>query len=347
VSRATDAAPPAPVAPVAPVADGRPVLSAWQQPVWKSLCGALDADRLGHALLLTGPPLIGKAGLAEALAWRLLCNAPAADGLACGRCRNCALLAAGNHPDRRRVTLLERDDGRLKSEIGVDQIRELSAWFALTPQLGRAQVALIEPADRLNASSANALLKTLEEPMPARYLVLISARPQRLPATIRSRCQHLPLQSPAPEVARAALVEAGLPAEQLDEALAAADGHPGLARQYLQDGSLALRAEVRDALAALAAGRVRAASLAATWAGDRTELRLRLAADCVREFGRKRAAKVTDPSSLTGLGDFPKLAVWFDRANRVREQLAAPLRHELLLAELLAEWRAAFVRPGR
>jgi DNA polymerase III subunit delta' len=322
-------------------------LASWQQPVWDNLSAALDRAQLGHALLLAGPALLGKRGIADALAQRLLCIEPGSDGFACGRCRACALLAAGTHPDLREVGLLEREDGRLKTEVGVDQMRELSAWFALTPQLGRAQVAVIEPADVLNTSSANALLKTLEEPMPQRFMVLVSARPHRLPATIRSRCQRLDFRLPGPGQARQALLDAGVPEALAGPALAAADGHPGLAQQYLADGSLELRAEVRDALAALADGRARAATLAPRWAKDRPELRLKLAADCVREFGRKRAARATDAAGLTALGDFPKLAAWFDRANRVREQLAAPLRHELLLAELLAEWRAAFGRSSR
>lgn len=322
-------------------------LASWQQPVWDNLHGALVAGRLGHALLIAGSARLGKRALAERLAARLLCATPGTDGFACGQCRSCQLLAAGSHPDRRAVGLLERDDGKLKTEIGVEQMRELGGWFALTPQLGHAQVALIEPADLLNASAANALLKTLEEPLPERYLVLVSARPHRLPATIRSRCQRLDLRVPAASEARAALDAAGIGAAQAEEALAAADGHPGLALRYIEDGSLPLRREVRDELAALADGRLRAAQLAPRWAQDRPALRLQLAAECVREFGRKRAAVATTPAGLTALGDFPKLAAWFDRANRVREQLAAPLRHELLLAELLADWGAAFGRSGR
>jgi DNA polymerase III subunit delta' len=322
-------------------------LPPWQQAVWENLAGALAAGRLGHALLIAGPALLGKRALAERLAARLLCATPGPDAFACGQCRACTLLAAGNHPDRRAVGLLERDDGRLKTEIGVEQMRELAGWFALTPQLGRAQVAVIEPADLLNASAANALLKTLEEPLPERYLILVSARPQRLPATIRSRTQRLDLRLPTAAVARAALQTAGVAAAQADEALAASDGHPGLALQYLGDGSLALRREIRDELAALADGRLRAAQAAPRWAADRPALRLQIAAECVRDFGRKRAAVASTPAGLTALGDFPKLAAWFDQANRVREQLAAPLRHELMLAELLADWGAAFGRPGR
>jgi DNA polymerase III subunit delta' len=320
-------------------------LMPWQQPVWRNLRAALGEGRLGHALLLTGPALLGKRMLAEQLAARLLCTAPDEVEFACGHCRACTLRAAGTHPDLTVVTLLERDDGRLKTEIGVEQIRELGAWFALTPQLGRAQVALLDPADQLNAAAANALLKTLEEPMPERYLVLVAAHPQRLPATVRSRCQHLQLRVPAHDDALSAVQAGAGGSADAAEALAAAEGHPGLALQYLSDATLALRRSVRDDLAALADGRVRAASIAPRWAQDRLELRLRLAAECVREFGRKRAGRAAEPSGLTALGDFPKLALWFDRANRLRVQLAAPLRHELLLAELLAEWRDAFDKP--
>jgi DNA polymerase III subunit delta' len=322
-------------------------LQPWQQRVWRNLRAALGEGRLGHALLIAGPALLGKRALADALAARLLCTAPDDIEFACGHCRACTLRMAGNHPDLRDVTLLERDDGRLKTEIGVDQIRELSGWFALTPQLGRAQVALLDPADQLNAAAGNALLKTLEEPQPERFLILVASRPQRLPATIRSRCQRLQLRLPPQAEAEAAMRAAGAAPAEVAEALAAADGHPVLALHYLADASLDLRRSVRDDLSALADGRARAAVLAPRWAQDRLELRLRLAAECVREFGRKRAGRAAGPSGLTALGDFPKLALWFDRANRLREQLAAPLRHELLLAELLAEWRNAFEKPSR
>jgi DNA polymerase III subunit delta' len=322
-------------------------LQPWQHRVWRNLRGALGEGRLGHALLIAGPALLGKRALADTLSARLLCTAPADVEFACGHCRACTLRAVGNHPDLRGVGLLERDDGRLKTEIGVDQIRELSGWFALTPQLGRAQVAVLDPADQLNAAAGNALLKTLEEPLPERFLILIASRPQRLPATIRSRCQCLQLRLPTQPEAEAAVRAAGASQADAAEALAAAEGHPGIALQYLADASLDLRRSVRDDLAALADGRTRAAAVAPRWAQDRLELRLRLAAECVREFGRKRAGRAVEPSGLTALGDFPKLALWFDRANRLREQLAAPLRHELLLAELLAEWRNAFERPSR
>lgn len=313
--------------------------SPWQQRAWARIAGAHAADRLGHALLVCGPEALGKRALADALAALVLCREPA-DGHACGQCRACVLRIAGNHPDLRRVSLLERDDGKLKTEIGVEQMRELGAWFALTPQLGRAQVALIDPADALNTSSANALLKTLEEPAPGRYLVLVSARPLRLPATIRSRCQRIELKPPPADEASAWLAaRTGRPGGELQQALQAADGHPGIAERYLQDGALALRDEIRRDLGAVREGKEAAGAVAQRWIGDRVEQRLRFAAEWVRDIGRSECS-----SGLTPSGDFPKLAAWFDQANRLREQLSAPLKHELLLVELLLGWRAVWVR---
>ena len=156
----------------------------WQSAAFDNALSAHAEGRLGHALLLTGPELLGKRDVALALARRLLCATPAPDGFACGRCRPCQLFAAQTHGDYRLVSFEPNDKGdKLRTEITVEQIRRLGQWFALTPQLGGAQVALIAPADAMNTAAANALLKTLEEPASNRFLLLVSDRPGRLPAT--------------------------------------------------------------------------------------------------------------------------------------------------------------------
>lgn len=170
-------------------------MAPWEQPLWARLLEGVSKGRLAHGLLFCGPTDAGQAQLASSLADYLICAEPAADQ-ACGRCRSCHLRQAGTHPDLRRVGLLERDDGRLKTEIGVDQIRELGQWLNLTAQFGGNQVALIEPAERLNVSAANALLKTLEEPAENRFLLIVTDAIDRLPATVRSRCQRVELRLP-------------------------------------------------------------------------------------------------------------------------------------------------------
>lgn len=305
--------------------------AAWVAPHWRRLDESLQAGRLGHGLLFAGPGELGQTELAERLAARLLCEAPQ-DGEACGRCRSCHLRAAGTHPDLLRVGLLERDDGRLKTEIGVEQIRQLSQWFALTPQYGRALVALINPADLLNLAAANAVLKTLEEPADNRYLLLVASQPQRLPATVRSRCQKWLLQPPDRPAAQAWLQTQDVSAADAAEALEWSAGQPLAALELASGDGLALCREVAEQLDALAQGRAGPSEVAARWAADRPDQRLRAAVAEVARRGWTRRG-------LTAAGDFTKLAAWSRQADRARALLAAPLRHQLLLVELLQGWR--------
>ncbi|MFN3902443.1 DNA polymerase III subunit delta' [Rehaibacterium terrae] len=322
------------------------VLAPWQQRPLQTALAALMAGRLGHALLLGGAARLGKRAVADALAARLLCSTPGADGLACGHCRGCRLLAAGTHPDFLGIGLeVNEKTDKLRSEVTIDQVRRLSRQFALTPQLGGAQVAVLDPADALNTSACNALLKTLEEPMPGRYLLMVSAHPARLPATIRSRCQRLEFRIPGRDEARQWLLAAGHAATQVDAALEAAHGHPGLAADWLADGSLELRRSVRADLAALAAGKAGALDVAARWLADeRVELRLSFAADTARDLCGRLAGAVPmgEAAALTARADFTKLSAWFDAANRTRDLLRTTVRADLTLAGLLRDWRLAF-----
>lgn len=170
-----------------------PALLPWQvEPARKLLEGRAAWP---HALLLDGPRGIGKRILAMNLARSLLCEHAQVDGSACGDCPSCRYVSAGQHPDLRWVEpFLTEDDGTIKAldAIPVDAIRALTRWAQITSHRGRAKVALIVPAESMNPAAANALLKTLEEPPPETYLILIAHQPGRLPATIRSRCRRVP-----------------------------------------------------------------------------------------------------------------------------------------------------------
>lgn len=305
----------------------------WQQHAFERVLASHAEGRLGHGLLVCGPARLGKRALAEAIAARLLCRGAQPAEPACGRCRSCLLLAAGNHPDLHRVSFALNDKGEPRSVITVEQIRALSEKLALTPQLDGAIVSLIAPADALNVNAANALLKTLEEPQPGRYLLLLSDAPQRLSATIRSRCQRIELRPPSAEDARAWLLGLGLAAAEVDTALDAADGHPGEAHALLEEGGLALRAAVQAELDALALGRAGTVETAKAWLADRPAERLSHAAALARSEGRRLL--------VAGESDrFEALHSWFEQTNRLRAQLEVPLRHDLLLGELLAGWAA-------
>ncbi len=317
----------------------------WQQEVIDNALAAHAEGRLGHALLLVGPAHMGKERVAEALAKRLLCSSPGADALACGHCRSCQLFAAQTHGDFMLVGLEPNDKGdKLRSEITVDQIRRLGQWFSLTSRLGGAQVAIVTPADAMNVSASNALLKTLEEPAPNRFLLIVSSRPGRLPATIRSRCQRLEFRLPARIKAQQWLREQDFSEAEIDPALDAARGHPGQAAEWLAQGGMQLRRAVQADLEAVGKGRISPVELAQRWLGDEQgELRLRFAGDMALEAASHQlGATVSKPGGLTAPADFHKLSEWFDALNRTREQLRAPLRNDLVLAGLLRDWRTMF-----
>jgi DNA polymerase-3 subunit delta' len=309
----------------------------WQQRAYAHATDALDNGRMGHALLVCGPARLGKLAVAQRLAQRLLCRDRGADGEPCGRCRSCQLFVAGSHPDYSLVSFVSNKEGtRLRTEIVIEQIRELSGKLSLTPQYGGAQVAIIDPADAINHAACNALLKTLEEPQPGRFLWLVAADPTRLPATIRSRCQKLEFRLPAHDEALAWLRTQGHDAATAGEALDAARGHPGLAAAWLRDGGLALRREVATDLAQLARGQASPAATAQRWVADEhATLRLRFATDlALHEATGLSGARLTDP------GRTRRLAAWFDAANRTRALLRTTVRADLAIAEVLLAWQA-------
>ncbi len=299
----------------------------WQQRAYDQTVAALDAGRLGHGLLICGPAGLGKHALAMRLAIHVLGQGPDA----AARARSAQLIAAGTHPDLHVVSFIPNRTGdKLRTEIIIEQIREVSQKLALTPQYGVAQVVIIDPADAINRAACNALLKTLEEPSPGRYLWLLSAEPARLPATIRSRCQRLELKLPPRQEALDWLRTQGFAAAAAEEALDAARGHPGLAAQWLRDDGLALRRQVAADMEQLAAGRAGAVELASRWTGDEhADARLRHAADLVLA----QASGLTEPARLH------KLATWFDAANRTRDLLRTTVRADLAVTELLLAWR--------
>jgi DNA polymerase-3 subunit delta' len=310
----------------------------WQQRIYAQACAALDAGRLGHALLFAGPAQLGKRDVAARMAQRLLCERRQEDAEPCGQCRGCHLFAAGTHPDYQFVSFIPNKEGtRLRTEIIIEQIRDVSQRLSLTPQYGGAQVVIIDPAEAINHAASNALLKTLEEPVPGRYLWLVTAHPARLSATIRSRCQKLEFRLPPQDESLAWLKARGHLEAPAREALEAARDHPGLAHEWLQGAGLAIRREVAADLAKLARGEIAVADTAQRWSADENlELRLRHAADLVLA----EAGRLTDPARAS------RLAGWFDQANRVRDLLRTTVRADLAVVELLLAWRGAGVAGG-
>lgn len=194
---------------------------------------SVRAGRLPHALLLTGPPQIGKRTLALALAAAQIC---AADERPCGQCRACRLVAQGVHPDVRLVAADDSERGR-EGVLKIDQVRELQREAALAPMEARSKVFVLREVERANLPAANALLKTLEEPSAHVVLFLTSARPHALLPTVISRCQVLALRSlPRQQVTEALASHWGASRDHAELLARLAEGRLGWAVQRLADG---------------------------------------------------------------------------------------------------------------
>jgi DNA polymerase-3 subunit delta' len=305
----------------------------WHAVQWRDIDVLRQAGTLPHALLFTGAPDIGKFHFARAVASLVLCAE--SQGSACGRCRNCQLIAAGSHPD---LVLIQPEE-RGKA-IRIDAMRELREFCARRPHQGGWRVILIEPAEALNANAANALLKTLEEPGERTLLILVSHQLGRLPATVRSRCRLLRFPTPSGGQTLPWL-RARVPDEVAAEPLLARAGWRPLRALALASGDLTgAFARLQDLVNAVADGSVvPAAAATASMHLDAGE-----ALGWFAEFvaARARATVVRGERPPWALFDF------FDRLAMVHREHAANanLNVELVWAGLWQEWRRAVVTSG-
>ena len=169
-----------------------------------SLQTAVSRQRLAHAYLFHGENSIGKRTTAVSFAQALNCDTAEPTRIdGCGVCRSCQQIEARTHPD---YFVIEPDRELATPQIKIEQVREIEQQIVYRPLIGERKICLIDDADRLTISAANALLKTLEEPPDHSLFLLITSRPASLPVTIRSRCQSLRFATPARTDVEAALI---------------------------------------------------------------------------------------------------------------------------------------------
>ena len=200
----------------------------------KILEGAVAAARSGeesqemtHAWLFTGPPGSGRSSAAVAFASALICSS---DG--CGTCTDCRAAKAGSHAD---VEIIRTEGLSIK----IEEIRELLTRVAWAPAMGGWRVVVMEDADRLTESAANALLKAIEEPGNRTVWLLCAPTLHDVLPTIRSRCRHLQLVIPsAKDVADVLINREGVSPAMADYAARASQGHIGRARYLASDETI-------------------------------------------------------------------------------------------------------------
>ena len=167
-----------------------------QDHLLRQLDAGLRAGRIGHAYLLTGPPHVGKMTLALDLAAAVNCHIAGSSGVGpCGSCAACARIRRGVYADLSIVSV--GGDPRVPTRISIDQVREAESFLSVTPVEGGWKVVIFDGAETLSAGqseSANALLKTLEEPPAYVLILLLTTNEDAILPTIRSRCRVLALR---------------------------------------------------------------------------------------------------------------------------------------------------------
>lgn len=170
----------------------------WLDSHQTQLAEQIIQQSLPHAIIISGVAGAGKLVLAQWLSQALMCQQSQRSvrstnnesvSLPCGSCKHCHLYQQQTHPDH----LAVEASG---ATIGVEQIRAVSRFFEKTAQLAGNQVVVIDAADKMTESAANALLKTLEEPTAHSYIILLVSDEQRLLPTIISRCRHVQIRPP-------------------------------------------------------------------------------------------------------------------------------------------------------
>jgi DNA polymerase-3 subunit delta' len=319
---------------------------------------ALRDQTRGHALILHGG---AGSGLLE-LAWRAaqswLCENPPGP---CGHCASCHLTAARSHPDLKvlmpeavQVELKwaagegaegDTSDGESKSkrkpsrEVRVEQVRQAIDWAHTSSSRGQAKVLLVFPADAMNAVSANALLKTIEEPAPGMKILLCVGDPEQLLPTIRSRCQRVRLAPPAPSQALAWLQAQGV--QDAAVLLAATAGEPLSAARMASEG---LTAAVWSALPQqLRQGDVRVLTAMPVPLALRTLQQICHDAMALAAHGAPRFFPL---ASLGRAGHMAALVAWHEALQRAARHDEHPWHAALLIDSLAGQGRQALSWQG-
>jgi len=302
------------------------------------LAAARREGHMPHAIVLHGPQGAGQSGLALWTAQLVLCEAGGEEP--CGRCPSCILFLAGNHPDFYFIGLEEK-----ASYIKVDQVREVCGKLAMRSYRGAGKVGIIDPADRMNIQSNNALLKTLEEPSEDTLLILSASRLDRLPRTVISRCQRLKLTSP--DTAESIdWLNSQQPRDDWEELLGLSAGAPLRALQMADEGIGELSAKMRDDLSAMASTqRYDPLGMAAAWYADRPAERLAWLERWVEESIRGLAVEGDAINNnrdfrlpLPGAGVNIRAAfAMLDRLRDARALLERSVNTQLLFEDLMVQ----------
>ncbi len=317
----------------------------WQASHWQQLQAAYAQRRLPHALLLNGAPGMGLEQFAYSFAAKLLCKDKQHSQTACGLCKSCLMFQAGSHPDIRNIQPEEK-----ANQIKVDAIRSLIDYIHIKSQYDGYKLAIINPAEAMNRSAANSLLKTLEEPPPDSLLILVCAQVSLLPVTIRSRCQRLNFP-PCHDAKTLEWLQLRLKDQQVsaEELLEMAQGEPLKALSMLESDELQQKQMLLDDLDSLRLQQCDPVKIAAKWlAHDAIEVSRQLLF-IFTAMSRLKLGAATDNSTIqrhlqrmiNGL-DLAQLIKCYDVLLQHYYALGGPinLNKQGLLEDFIISWQS-------
>ncbi|MHB1942335.1 MAG: DNA polymerase III subunit delta' [Acidiferrobacteraceae bacterium] len=311
----------------------------WQSHIWARLW---PPDRLGHALLFSGPRGVGKRALATFATHTLLCPSGSHEG-PCRQCKSCHLTQTGANPD-----LFIAAPPEAGKAIGIEQVRSLTEFMTLKPHSSVRKVAFVADADALSLNAANALLKTLEEPPPDCYLILVTDRPQTLPSTLRSRCARFTLGPPDHQEALAWLKEEGHSDEPgAETALSFSGGAPLRAKALLaqedflikinafEEDIEVLREQYADVVTVAARWKKGGAGLAVEWLQRRISALIYERMTKPKAPGKAYATRLQERAQAL---DLKTLFRFSDTLSETARLVGQPVDELLLLEDLLVNW---------
>lgn len=325
----------------------------WLADATETLAQALDQNRMAHAVLLTGDRGVGKRRLADAFAALLVCERRTFGSRApCGQCRQCQLVEGASHPD---IRVYQPEKSKM---IRIDQIRALSSFAVASPQVSALKVIILDRADQLNINSANALLKTLEEPVADVVLLLLQETGRPVLPTIRSRCRVLPIATPDEATALHWLGQQAVtpsddgatPGPDSDVSVVAlrlAGGAPGQALSYLTSGFLDQRKTAIEAFRQFMKGAITVAEATRSFRGLGHEAVLWLMENWAVDLARVASGGTArDPDLAEVVGYLAKNnPAWraHEIAEEIRESRLAMVNNaslDLEISRLLMCWQA-------
>lgn len=327
------------------------MIYSWQQDIWRRLMSAKAS--LPNALLLQGRNGIGKLHLGRTLAQGLLCETPLGSGEPCELCGACDWFRTGNHPDFRLLEPAADAAGEAEEPgkpaekkasrfITVAQVRELADFVNLTTHRNGRRIILVHPAEAMNASAANALLKTLEEPPSGTLFILVSHHSQRLLPTVRSRCQKISIPLPDRKAALSWLREQGV--DEADKCLSQSSRSPLAALQLSAEDYQLKRERMLEQLGNPAlfdplALAEQSEKLELTWVLDwLQQWTYDLASICMTEQTRYQIDPTTQMICLAKAVNLIELLQFQQDLHVVRRTLQHPLNNRLVLEQLFLSY---------